>query len=116
MGYTTTLAILTHNLHDHVDRCMRKIIEVVALTWDETVDNVWHKISACDHLLDLKSWKKGDLPPGQGISYAADTRHLRILRRRLEEVMGKSVRFIDPTLTRHFQRTVGPPVVGGSGS
>ena len=67
MGYTTTLTILAHTLHDHVDRCMRtkdvayhimdsdlhrvmkewlctsteKLIrEVVTHTWDETVDNV----------------------------------------------------------------------------
>ena len=63
---------------------------------DETVDNVWHRLAACDHLLDLKSWKKGGPLPGQGISYAAATRHLRILRRRLEEVMGKSARLMDP--------------------
>jgi hypothetical protein len=31
-----------------------------------------------------------------GLSYASATRHLRILRRRLEEVMDKTTRFIDP--------------------
>jgi hypothetical protein len=123
MGYTTTLVILAHTLHAHVDRCMRTkdvayhlmtndlhsamkewlytskeelTREAAARTSDETVDNVCHRLAACDHLLDLKSKKKGDPPPGQGISYAAATRHLRILRRRLEEVMGKSTRLKDP--------------------
>jgi hypothetical protein len=123
MGYTTTLTILAHTLHTHVDRCMRTkdvayhimvndlhiaikewfciskeelTREAAAHSWDETVDNVWHRLASCDHLLDLKSKKKGDPPPGQGISYVTDTRHLRILRRRLEEVMGKSARFQDP--------------------
>ena len=50
--------------------------ETAAHSWDETVDNVWYRLAACDHLLDLKSKKKGDPPPGQGISYATDTRHL----------------------------------------
>ena len=103
MGYTTTLTILAHTLHVHVDRCMRTkdvayhimdsdfhramkewiytskeefIREPAARTWDETVDNVCHRLAACDHLLDLKSWQKGDPPPGQGISYTTDTRHL----------------------------------------
>ncbi len=67
MGYTATLAILTHTLHDHVDRFMRTkdvayhimindlhramkewfcttreelTREVATHTWDETVDNV----------------------------------------------------------------------------
>ncbi len=67
MGYTTTLAILAHTLHAHVDRCMRtkdvayhimindlhRVMkeclctskeeltrEVAAHTWDETVDYV----------------------------------------------------------------------------
>ena len=67
MGYTTTLTILAHTLHVHVDRCMRTkdvayhimdsdlhrvmkeclctckeelIREAAAHTWDETVDNV----------------------------------------------------------------------------
>ncbi len=69
---------------------------MAARTWDETVDNVWHRLAACDHLLDLKSRKEGDPPPSQGISYATATRHLRILRRRLEEVMGKSASLMDP--------------------
>ncbi len=58
--------------------------EVAAHIWDETVDNVLHRLAACDHLLDLKSKKKGDPPPVQGISYATVTRHLRILRLRWE--------------------------------
>ena len=79
---------------------------MAARTWDQTVDNVWHRLEACDHLLDLKSRKKGDPPPVQGISYASVTRHLRILCRRLEEVMGKSARLMDhPGET--FQRNSG---------
>ena len=50
----------------------------------------------CDHLLDLKSWKAGDTHPVPGLSYASATRQLRILRRRLEEVMGKKARFSVP--------------------
>ena len=72
------------------------IREAAARTWDDTVGNVWHRLAACDHLLDLKSWKKGAPPPSKGISYATATRHLRILRRRLEEFMGKSARSLDP--------------------
>jgi hypothetical protein len=67
MGYTTTLAIIVHTLHAHVDRCMQTkdvahyimendlqramkewlctskeelTKEVAARTWDDTVDNV----------------------------------------------------------------------------
>ena len=93
--------IMTNDLHRAMKQwlCTSKeelTREQVARTWDETVDNVWHRLAACDHLLDLKSWKKGGPLPGQGISYAAATRNLRILRRRLEEVMGKSARLMDP--------------------
>jgi hypothetical protein len=123
MGYTTTLAIITHTLHAHVDRLMNRkdvancimendlqrvikewlytskdelTTEAAARTWDDTVDNVWHRLVICDHLLDLKSWKAGNPHPDSGLSYASTTRHLRILRCRLEEVMGKTVRFIVP--------------------
>jgi hypothetical protein len=54
------------------------------------------RLASFDHLLDLKSRKEGDPPPSKGISYVTTTRHLRILRRRLEEVMGKSARLMDP--------------------
>jgi hypothetical protein len=109
MRYTTTLAVIAHNLHAHVDRCMQtedvacQIMEnnlsrvmqewlwtskaemtreTEARSWDETTVNVWHhRLAACDHLLDLKSWKHGDPPPVQDISFATATRHLRILRR-----------------------------------
>ena len=50
----------------------------------------------CDHLLDFKSWKHIDPKPIQGISYTTTTRHLRTLRRRIEGLMGKSVRRKDP--------------------
>jgi hypothetical protein len=123
MGYTTTLAIIAHTLHAHVDRCMKTkdvahcimendlqramkewlctskdelTKEAAARNWDDTGDNVWHRLAICDHLLDLKSWKAGDPHPDSGLSYASATRHLRILRRRLEEVMGKTARFTVP--------------------
>jgi hypothetical protein len=123
MGYTTTLAIIAHTLHVHVDRCMKTkdvahcimendlqramkewlctskeelTKEAAAHTWDDTVDNVWHRLAICDHLLDLRSWKAGDPHPEPGLSYASATRHLRILRKRLEEVMGKKARFSVP--------------------
>jgi hypothetical protein len=64
-------------------------------SWDDTTVNVWHKLAACDHLLDTDSWKHGDPPQGQGISLATATRHLRILRRRIEEIMGTSARHQD---------------------
>ena len=70
--------------------------EAEARSWDETTGNVWHRLAACDHLLDINSWKQGDLPPGQGISFATVTRHLRILRRRIEEILGTSARHQDP--------------------
>jgi hypothetical protein len=50
----------------------------------------------CDHLFDLKSWKHGDPKPIQGISYATATRHLRMLRRRIEGLLGKSARRKEP--------------------
>jgi len=62
---------------------------------DETTGNVWHRLAAFDHLLDTDSWKHGEPPQGQGISFATATRHLRILKRRIEEIMGTSVRHQD---------------------
>jgi hypothetical protein len=35
-------------------------------------------------------------PPGQGISFVTATRHLRILRRRIEEILGTTARHQDP--------------------
>ena len=122
MGYTTTLAVIAHTLHVHVDRCMQtedvacQIMknnlqrdmrewlctskaemtrEAEARSWDETTDNVWHRLASCDHLLDNESLKHGDPPQGPGISFATATRHLRILRRRIEEIMGTSARHQD---------------------
>ena len=69
--------------------------ESEARSWDETTGNVWIRLAACDHLLDIESWKHGDPPQGQGISFATVTRHLRILRRRIEEIMDTSVRHQD---------------------
>ena len=65
--------------------------EAEARSWDETTGNVWHRLAACDHLLDTDSWKHGDPPQGQGISFATATRHLRILRRRIEVIMVTSI-------------------------
>jgi hypothetical protein len=86
MGYTTTLTVIAHTLHSHVDRCMQtedvacQIMknnlqrameewfctskeemtrEAEAKSWDETTVNVWHRLAVCDHLLDIKSWKQG---------------------------------------------------------
>ena len=50
----------------------------------------------CDHLLEFKSWKYIDPKPVQGMSYATVTRHLRILRRKIEGLMGKSFRRKEP--------------------
>ena len=69
--------------------------EAEARSWDETTGNVWHRLAACDHLLDTDSWKQGEPPQGQGISFATATRHLRILKRRIEEIMGTSARHQD---------------------
>jgi hypothetical protein len=66
--------------------------EAESRSWDETTGNVWNKLVVCDHLLDTDSWKHGDPPQGQGISFTTDTRHLQILRRRVEEIMVTSVR------------------------
>ncbi len=122
MGYTTTLSVIAHTLNAHVDRCMQtedvacQIMknnlqramqewictskaemtrEAEARSWDETTVNVWHRLDACDHLLDTDSWKHGEPPQGQGISFVTATRHLRILKRRIEEIMGTSVRHQD---------------------
>ncbi len=72
MGYTTTLTIISHTLYAHVDRCMQtkdvahcimendlqRVMkewlcaskeeltkEAAAHTWDDTVDNVWHRLA-----------------------------------------------------------------------
>ena len=79
MGYTTTLAVLSHSLHSHVDRCMKirdvtyqimqndllrvmkdwmctskaeLTLEAGARSWDEVTDNVWHRLAMCEmHVL-----------------------------------------------------------------
>jgi hypothetical protein len=61
-------------------------------SWDETAGNVCHRLAACDHLLDTDSWKHGEPPQGQDISFATATRHLRILKSRIEGIMGISAR------------------------
>jgi len=70
--------------------------EAEARSWDDTVDNVWHRTAMCDHLLEFKSWRNDDPKPERGISFATVTRHLRILRQRLEKLMGKSEREVGP--------------------
>jgi hypothetical protein len=55
---------------------------------DETIDNVWQRMAICDHLLEFKSWRHDDPKPLRGISFATATRHLRILRKHLEKLMG----------------------------
>ncbi len=123
MEYTTTLAVLSHALYTYVERCMKtedvshqmtrndldRVMkewlctskeemtrESEARSWDETVDNVWHRIAMCDHLFEFKTWRHDDPKPLRGISYATVTRPLRILRKRLEKLMGKSVWKVDP--------------------
>jgi hypothetical protein len=122
LAYTTTLTVIVHTLHAHVDRCMQtedvacQIMrnnlqramrewlctskaemtrEAEARSWDETKGNVCHRLAACDHLLDMDSWKHGEPPQGQDISFATATRHLRILKRRIEEIMVTSARHKD---------------------
>ncbi len=83
MGYTTTLGVIVHTLHSHVDRCMQtedvtcqimknnlqRVMqewvctskaemtrETEARSWDETTINVWHNLGTCDHLLTIESW------------------------------------------------------------
>ena len=119
MEYTTTLVVLFHSLHMHVERCMKTrdvtyqimqndlhrsmkewlctskaemTLEPGTRSWDESIENVCQRIDMCDHLLDSKSWKHNDPKPIQGISYATVKRHLRMIRRRIEGLMGKSSR------------------------
>ena len=144
MGYTTTLAVIAHTLHAHVDRCMQtedvacQIMknnlqramqdwlctsktemtrETEARSWDETTVNVWHRLSACDHLLDIESWKHGDPPPWAGYllrdcyqtltnsqeTYRGDSGHLVPTSRST------------PNLERHLERTMGFTMVGRNG-
>jgi hypothetical protein len=105
MGYTTTSAVLSHALW----LCTSKeemTREAEARSCDETVDNVWHRIAMCDHLLEFKTWRHDDPKPLRGISYATVTRHLRILRKRLEKLMGKCVERRS-ALVRSAKTTVG---------
>ena len=88
-------------------RCTSKeelTVEVEARSWDETIDNVWLRMPMCDHLLEFKTWRQDDPKPLQGISYATATRHLLILRKRLEKLMGRSAQNAGPPwsdLSRH---------------
>ena len=50
----------------------------------------------CDHRLEFKSWKYNDPKPILGTSYSTATRHLRILKRDLETILGRSARREDP--------------------
>ncbi len=117
MGYVTTLTVLSHSLHAHIERCMktedvaRQMMkndldrtmkdwlctskkeltdEAETRSWDETIDTVWLRMAMCDHLLEFKTWRQDDPKPLRDISLAMTTRHLRILRKRLEKLMGKS--------------------------
>jgi hypothetical protein len=85
MGYATTLVVLSHTLHTHIERCMktedvvRQMMkndldrsmkdwlctskeeltgEAEARSWDETIDNVWFRMTMCDHLLEFKTWRQ----------------------------------------------------------
>ena len=53
-------------------------------------------MAMCDHLLEFKTWRQDDPKPIRGISYASATRHLRILRKRLGKLMGKSAQNVGP--------------------
>jgi hypothetical protein len=70
--------------------------EAEARSWDGTIDNVCHRMAICDHLLEFKTWRHVDPKPLRGISIATTTRHQRILRKRLEMLMGRSWRWDDP--------------------
>jgi hypothetical protein len=88
-------------------RCTSKeevTVEVEARSWDETIDNVCLRMAMCDHLLEFKTWRQDDPKPLWGISYPTTTRHLRILRKRLEKLMGRSTQKVGPPwsdLPRH---------------
>ncbi len=75
-------------------------------SWDETIDNVWHRIIICDHLLELKTWRHNDPKPLRGISFTTVTRHLWILRRRLEKSMGKCDRGVSKELSTELTRDI----------
>ena len=126
MGYPTTLAVLSHALHAYTERCMKTEDVVQQMmrndldrvmkewlctskeemtreaedrSWDDTIDNVCHRITMCDHLLEFRTWRNDDPKPFRGISFATATRHLRTLRKHLEKLMGKSARGDDPPWT-----------------
>jgi hypothetical protein len=71
-------------------------VEVESRSWDETIDNVWFRMTMCDHRLEFKTWRQDDPKPLRVISFAMTTRHLRILRKHLEKLMGKSTKKEDP--------------------
>ncbi len=70
--------------------------EVEARSWDETIDNVWFRMAMCEPLLEFKTSRQDDPKPLRGISFAMTTRHLHILRKRLEKLIGKSAQKEDP--------------------
>jgi hypothetical protein len=58
----------------------------------------------CDHLFEFKTWRQDDPKSLKGISYATATRALRMLRKRLEKLMGRSTQKAGPPwsdLSRH---------------
>ena len=80
-------------------RCTSKeelTVETEARSWDETIDNVWFRMAMCDHLLEFKTRRQDDPKPLQDISYATVTRHVRILRKRLEKFLGRSAQNAGP--------------------
>jgi len=116
----TPIPILGQTLHAHIARCTKQddttcailrlalarakqtwlclswtelIQEAEAREWDDTLDNVWLRLAACDNYTGMEtSFHNIEDRNLQGLGWAAATRPLRLLRKQLERVLGKNPR------------------------
>ncbi len=69
------------------------IQEAEAREWDDTLDNIWLRLAACDKYTGMEtSFHNIEDRNLQGLGWAAATRPVRLLRKQLESVLGKKAR------------------------
>jgi hypothetical protein len=116
----TPIPILGQTLHAHIARCTKQddttcailrvalarakqtwlclswtelIQEAEAREWDDTLDNIWVRLAACDKYTGMEtSFHNIEDRNLQGLGWEAATRPLRLLRKQLESVLGKKAR------------------------
>jgi hypothetical protein len=88
MGYNTTTTVLTHTLHAHVDRCLKTEYVACQIMKNNLKRAMRQRLCTSKAELTLEAGS----PSTHQVSYSTATRQLRILRRRLEKIMGTSTR------------------------